>query len=141
MDVSKINPDGTTYDCKDAAARAEIATLQAQGAYSTEEVNTGKRWINNKPIYRKVVNFGTLPNNAHKTVPHGISNVENFISVTGWTKNPSDNVNFNLPFVSPGSDYCVSLDISGDNIDVQTARNRTSFTISYVILEYTKTTD
>ena len=109
--------------------------------YSTEEVKTNKVWIDGKPIYRKVVNFGTLPDNAHKTVPHGISNVENFISITGWAKDPSTDINFNLPFVSPNSDYCVSLIVSGNNIDVQTGRNRTNYTICYTILEYTKTTD
>ena len=109
--------------------------------YSTEEVKTNKVWIDGKPIYRRVVNFGTFPDNAHKTVPHGISNVENFISITGWAKDPSTDINFNLPFVSPNSDYCVSLIVSGNNIDVQTGRNRTNYTICYTILEYTKTTD
>lgn len=32
-----------------------INTLNEQRSYSTEEVNTGKKWIDGKPIYRKVV--------------------------------------------------------------------------------------
>lgn len=32
-----------------------INTLNEERSYSTEEVNTGKKWIDGKPIYRKVV--------------------------------------------------------------------------------------
>lgn len=32
-----------------------INTLNEQRSYSTEEVNTGKKWIDGKPIYRKVL--------------------------------------------------------------------------------------
>ena len=37
-------------------------------SYSTNEVKTGGKWIDGKPIYRKVVDFGALPNASEKTV-------------------------------------------------------------------------
>jgi microcystin-dependent protein len=37
-----------------------INTLNEQRSYSTEEVNTGKKWIDGKPIYRKTFVFTNL---------------------------------------------------------------------------------
>ena len=44
--------------------------------YSTDEVETGMYWIDGKPIYRKVINCGALPNNAAKDTAHNIQNLE-----------------------------------------------------------------
>lgn len=88
-------------------------------------------WIDGKPIYRKVVNMGNLPNNNTKSVKHGLSN---FVirTINGAATNGS-----------------IHIGISGLNDEVYinktdviwgTKANRSSFT-AYVVLEYTKTTD
>ena len=47
-------------------------------SYFTDEIDTGMKWIDGKPIYRKVINVGALPNNSEKTIAHNISNIDNF---------------------------------------------------------------
>ena len=36
--------------------------LIMQNSYSTSEKFTGEYWIDGRPIYQKVINFGALPN-------------------------------------------------------------------------------
>lgn len=52
MEISEVNPDGNVYQLKDTTARTEIAQIKAQSAYSTEKVDTGRKWIDGKTIYR-----------------------------------------------------------------------------------------
>ena len=52
----------------------------AKEVYSTEEQVVGT-WIDGKPIYRKVIDFGALPNSTLKQVPHGISDIDAIVSL------------------------------------------------------------
>lgn len=58
------------------------------GVYSTSEIDTGKVWIDGRPIYRKVVrgkvNFigSTCP-----SIPHGITGLTNAWEVVSWSGN------------------------------------------------------
>ena len=61
--VEKIDLDGEQWDLKDSPLSEQVSSLQT---YSTTEINTGMKWIDGKPIYRKVVDFGSLPNNTYK---------------------------------------------------------------------------
>lgn len=60
-DVKIIDIDNEQWNIKDQVARDKIATLEESfnslTVYSTNEVKTGKKWINGKDIYRKVVDF------------------------------------------------------------------------------------
>lgn len=60
-DVKIVNIKGNQWNFKDEAARARIETIEQKigknFTYSTEEVDTGEKWINGKPIYRKVINI------------------------------------------------------------------------------------
>lgn len=53
MEISEINPDGNVYQLKDATARTQIAELAAKGDYTTTEIDTGRKWIDGRTIYRK----------------------------------------------------------------------------------------
>ena len=109
--------------------------------YSTEEVKTNKVWIDGKPIYRKVVKTGSLPNGTNKSVPHGISNVKFFTETKAMAKNPSTNHYYVLPFVSTTASSMIGFWIEGNNIWLRATADRSAFSESYAILEYTKTTD
>ena len=52
-----------------------LATINENNSYSTTEQPTGAKWIDGKPVYRKVIDFGVLPNASQKTVDHGIANL------------------------------------------------------------------
>lgn len=60
--IKGFEVSGTIYENEDETARdnaqsaqTSVTTLISQKIYSTSEVDTGKKWIDDKPIYRKVV--------------------------------------------------------------------------------------
>ena len=52
------------------------------------EYRTTERW-NGKVVYVKLFDFGTMPNNNTKTVPHNIGNLDRAIRVGGALSNGS----------------------------------------------------
>ena len=111
--------------------------------YSTDEVKTNKTWIDDKPIYRKVVNIENLPNRAEKQVAHGIANIENIIKVYGFANDGTRTIP--LPFVSVqittgSASASVYILANNTNITLGAYADRSAFS-GYAIIEYTKTTD
>jgi hypothetical protein len=105
-----------------------INTLNEERSYSTEEVNTGKKWIDGKPIYRKVVknlSFGGTVGSWDNTGAT-ITNVSKLIKVDAIKSNEGP-VNF------------MNFGMSGNNLQYVTYHNWTG--TDTVIVEYTKTTD
>ena len=113
--------------------------LNNQEVYSSDEKIIGT-WINGKPIYRKVIYFGELPNATTKTVAHGIINLDRVVNFYGFGQDSYKNV---LPItmtdvstISKQSRcYLTSTDIL-----IQNGLDRSSLD-AYIIIEYTKTTD
>ena len=115
---------------------------KAQEIYSTDEIIIGK-WINNKPIYRKVINFGSLPNATTKDITHGITNLDKIIRYYGiaYATGSAGFITRILPASSPsGAEYTIDLYILENNIEIATAIDRSAYS-AYIIIEYTKTTD
>lgn len=109
--------------------------------YSTEETNTGKTWIDGKPIYRKVIDVGILPDTATKEVAHGISNLERVVQLYGTFIN-SPNKWAPIPWVSTGgTGNNISCEVNSTYVRVVTGVNRSVDYSCYVVIEYTKTTD
>ena len=56
--VAKIDIKGNQWNIKDQIARDKVELLEIDvknaNIYSTEEIDTGKKWINGEHIYRKV---------------------------------------------------------------------------------------
>lgn len=127
----------TELESKTNKLNTEIDNLKK---YSTEEVKTGETWIDGKPIYRKVISCGALPNSTSKFVNHNISDIDNS-RIYGFAVRTSDKREFPLPFSSADSNGNVQLDLTSTQIQITTNVDRSSFNTSYVILEYTKTTD
>ena len=105
--------------------------------YSTTEQNTGRLWIDGKPIYRKEINLGTLTDTTPKSVPHGISNLDTVISLSGFATNGT--VFLPLP-LARYNNFASQIGLYADktNVVVEPGNDRTAFTC-YVIIEYTKT--
>lgn len=123
---------------------------EVANTYSTNETVIGK-WIDGKPLYRKVVDLGVLPNEGTFRIPHNIDNLDRIISMRGMAK--SSNQNLLLPFPygtgknGVNSDGTVKVNTvpiniyeEQGNIVVYTLSDRSEMT-GYVILEYIKTTD
>lgn len=103
--------------------------------YSTNETIVGK-WINDKPIYRKVIDIGTLPNNSTKSVPTGLTNTDiRLVNVYGICYNSDGNYQAGL------NDTYSRINLTPtNNLNIRTSIDFSAYT-GYVILEYIKTTD
>ena len=106
--------------------------------YSTSEQDTGCKWIDGKPIYKKTIDIGALPNATSKNVAHGISALGIILDMRGAAFY-SNGVQLPLPFVSTVQ-TAVSLNATSTDIAIVTAGDRTAAS-GYVTLWYTKTTD
>ena len=103
--------------------------------YSTSEIVTGKKWIDGKPIYRKVIDIGTLPNTTTKSVDHGITNFDLCISLVGVVRNSTSRLT--IPSVWNDATETIGIYANGTSVIVSTSKDRSSFS-GYAIIEYTK---
>lgn len=109
--------------------------------YSTNEIIVGK-WVDDKPIYRKVIDIGNLPNASQTIVSHNISNIERIVKLYGTATRDSDKDTMPIPYVTFNSNNSGGINLYANNVSVlvSTSTDRSSYT-GYVILEYTKTND
>lgn len=116
--------------------RVDFKNITIQGSnyfeYSDEEIRIGTYF--GKPLYRKVINFGSLPNATVKEVPHGISNIDKMVTVRGIAGF------FPIPRVHKETMLNIGIEAGPINVLILTNYNYSS-TNAIVILEYTKTTD
>ena len=113
--------------------------IQDASIYSTEEQQVGV-WTDGKPLYQKTIDFGALPNNATKSVAHGISNINHVVMIEGYATNETQF--FPMPFTNnetAGSQVCVY--VSKTNVSIRTSVDRSAYTKCFITLQYTKTTD
>lgn len=108
--------------------------------YSTNEIVIGT-WIDGKPIYRKVIDFGALsPNGSKKSMAHGISNIDKFIRVYGIANKPDTRDGRVIPYIVKSGSGNMELYQDKTTVTISTDGDRSAYK-AYVILEYTKTTD
>ena len=117
-----------------ASAVSELnSSLNNTNSYSSNEVIIGK-WINEKPIYRKVVTFSnelTVPcDNWVKTGVNAVNMIVLSAKITSMTGIITAGT-FDTPL-------CYTID---GELAIQTARNGHNVTAKHLIIEYTKTTD
>ena len=106
--------------------------------YSLEEQVIGT-WFD-KPLYRKTVELGTLPNNSEKQIAHNINNLDILVNCYGTAKDTNGNI-FVFPNVDNDGLKCsVRLVADSTNLKVVTGSDRSGFS-GYATIEYTKTTD
>lgn len=124
----------------------EALNKKDTGYYLTTTFNTGQVFFNAnndfnnlRSIYRIVVPFGALPNNATKSVAHGIPNLG-----TTWSQVRLD-VSSTQPNTKsidiPGFDPAditkpINVWVDGTHVNIQTTSNMSAFTITWVIFEY-----
>ncbi len=106
--------------------------------YSTNEIQTGI-WTNGKPLYRKVIECGALPNNANKDVVHNIQNLGITTRCNGMAVRTSDSRALTIPDSTPNTE--IGCGVTNTNVYITTHNDRSTFNYSFLILEYTKTTD
>jgi hypothetical protein len=91
-------------------------------------------------VFRKVINFGALPNATTTSVAHGIvcTSLVTFTRIYGCASDPTTSF-IPLPYAScTNVAHNVELNADGTNVNITTGTNRSAYTTTYVILEYLK---
>ena len=118
---------------EDSAADQVVQNINNSRSYSTEEVNTGEKWIDGKPIYRKVftgLNFGAtlnVWNNIGVSIPDANLIISAYALRHNAPTNDNDYVSFYFRF-------------STDK-NIQYYTNNGAAGCNTLVIEYTKTTD
>ena len=105
--------------------------------YSTNEIKTNKIWIDNKPIYRKVINDTTSRNSGIYLIPHNISNLNDITNIKLYSWQNSTTMFIGSTSNLDGSDR-LTFYYNGENISI---RNSWQTIKIVIVIEYTKTTD
>lgn len=101
--------------------------------YSTSEMSTGAKWINDKPIYKKTVDLGALPNNTTKSVAHGLgNNIDRVIKIEGYSYSSSFGTSLFIP------DSSFDIDVAGVNIEISTSQDLSMYEETYATIYYTR---
>ena len=103
--------------------------------YSTDEQNTGVKWINGKPIYQKVVVFNNIPKNGD--IYFDVTNGENYMLITGKLSNtiPFPYIHGSVPSNNIGGFF------DGDKWSLRSGSDAPNTVSGFIIIQYTKTTD
>jgi len=115
-----------------------LKDIPFEDRYSINEIKTNKFWLDGKPIYRKVLDTGSITANQEKGISTGLAKgtIDNIIRIDGFIK-----VGFGtIPtgFTNSGFQTCVYYNSTSNIASIISQTNANS---GYIILEYTKTTD
>ena len=107
--------------------------------YSLEETRIGT-WLG-KPLYRKVVDYGPLPNNDTIMVNHNIKDIGRITQFSGVAVR-SDNDTLYIPYVTFNELNMggILIYMTNETIGIRTTNDRSKYS-AYIIVEYTKATD
>jgi len=120
------------------------------GAYLVQEIVPGPLFFNSnndfnnlRPVFRTVIDFGSLPAAGSKSVAHGISGITNTFSFTriyGSATKPATPSFIPIPYASAaGVASNLELYVDATNVTITTGgTDYSAYTICYVIVEYIK---
>ena len=144
------NPDGTLKESALPAIKPQVIpnksitadkidfTTMPDNKYSTDEINTGKKWINGKTIFQKTFAMGGLGRATTIKKPHNIPNLDLVIRIQGIAKENSIGATINLPHAADQQPYTVTVYADNTNVNIQTYADQSGYAQSYVTLWYTK---
>ena len=116
----------------------DVGTLKDGHVYSTTEQVIGK-WIDNTPIYEKVIEIGALPNTTVKTVAHSITDLKLVVSIFACAHNSTNGNDIIVPTVSNiNLTQQVGLYIGSGNVNVISASDVSAYDSCYAIVRYVK---
>lgn len=136
-----LNDVVLALNSKDTGIYSEQEFLTGQTFFPSNSLNsTTSQSPTERQAFRKVINFGALPNATTKSVPHNIDiqSGYSFTRIYGTATTPTNSF-IPLPYASTTAlNENISLTVDGTNITIVTGINRSSYTICYVCLEYIK---
>ena len=125
------------------------ALVQGVAPYDTQEQQTGNRWIDGRPIYRKVLRVPPLAASStiYVSMGYAVAEIASIISARGYASSPSGNFLKPIPAVDTNSaSYAVICDFSTADASDMRLRVITGSRVSlpqggYVAVEYTRGAD
>lgn len=138
---------------------SSILNVKEIGQYETIELLNAQQWFSTEVptaprktryAFRKVIDFGTLPNTSTKSVAHGLTLDDGvnpstwfFTRITATAYDPTRGAEkiISIPYYDiAGAGVSNPINLNGDqtNVNITTTSNRTNFTRCYVVLEYLK---
>lgn len=131
--ASAVNTkDSGIYDAVDTITGQQFLPL-----FSTDTASNATY----RTVFRKVIDFGALPDTTTKSVAHGITFGSTF-SITklyGAATDPSTSY-IPLPYASSTSANNIELNADGTNINIITGSDRTGYTRTFIVIEWITTT-
>jgi len=102
--------------------------------------STAAQTATQKAEFRKVIDFGALPNNSEKPIAHGIAFDSTFTMTHMYATatNPTTTNYRPIPYVSDDATELITLRADGTNVYIETFKDQTAFTRTFVVLEYLK---
>lgn len=93
-----------------------------------------------RQVFRTTIDFGELLNNTSKAVAHNIDVTQtySFTRIYGTTTNTTRTSFLPIPYVSIGDTESIELEVTNDEVIITTNSDRSSYTVTYVVLEYIK---
>lgn len=124
-------------------AKQQLNSAQTKNVISSSEVDTGKTWLDGRPIYRKTFEGTINIINGDSSIPHLISGLTSsfmVLSTTGGIAiagNATKTSKQTFQYREAGGNWCSLVEITGTNI---TFRSSWAWGSSYVvvIMEYIK---
>lgn len=119
----------TTVNTKEGALYVPIEKVTGAQYFNVDDTQK------NKIVYRMTVDFGALPNAGTKSVPHNIPGWNSDFRLTRSYGAATDPINLEaLPIPNSG----ILLENDDVDVTVTTSTNRSAFTETTIVLEYTK---
>lgn len=144
VESTNITEPGFLMDGKTASEA--FAELYSKFGYSFEETCIGT-WVDGKPLYRKMIDFGTLPSNGEKMQQVDVDNLEFCYIDVGNSLWMDSKWNIFNAKTAPGiftpiyTTMISTMYYSQKSVYVNTTVASASLYRMYVCIKYTKTTD
>ena len=145
QEFPRVDPDFDQVLSLHMKRISDTVNTKEGALYLPQELATFQQYFTSDPqrtrsVYRKVIDTGALPNATIKAVPHGITFDVNSTTtrIYGSATDPVAIVYIPLPFVEIIPANGAQIYVDGTNVYIRTGINRTNFTRSTVVIEWTK---
>lgn len=136
-----INIIAEQLNGKDTGIFTEDEFLTNKLFFPTSTSNTKNQSASQdyRPVFRKVIDFGMLPNATSKSVAHGIIADAIMTSISCTANNTGFTSKIPIPYASPTAlNENISLEITDTHVIIKTGIDRRSYTTCYIVLEFIK---
>ena len=115
------------------------------GIYDSKETLAGQSYFDDtdqqeqRPVYRKVINFGALKNAAGTTsIVHDLDDTWSykFTRIYGVASDPTNQIYLPIPYASATAVDIIEISVDDTYVNITVGKDRSSFTTTYAVLEF-----